>query len=825
MNHKPDILFINPDFPAFPGWGGHDYLILTHLTRFAKVGLVSQVHSLEQSGKAEKLSAAGISLYLWENPILAETSSAREKSFIEKPVPAWRRFARQTVDVIRASLSGRPIDTFVQDFNLRNLAGPFLRAIQEQHWDVLVIVQSSHANWLDSLPYFGTNILILHDVRTLVYERQAKVESDTFKRWLLTKESARYRKFEQKYINQVQQAIAVSPADELWVKNNFEAPHITSVSLPVSTDYFSAAQDASEIPNRIVFTGMMNHAPNVDAAMYFARDVLPIIKDAVPSAEFWIVGRDPSAEVNTLQKLPGVTVTGTVTDIRPYIDQAAVIVVPIRFGAGMRNKILEAWAMQKCVISTSVGAEGLEYKEGDNIEIGNDSQTLALKIIELLKNPKKRATLKRGGRFLVTEKHNPLRLSEQYFNAINGAYAEKVKRPPFYKALIDLRWMIPAKAGGIETVSRILVKELMKQDRENEYTLLLPPEARHDFDLEMPENYRALTNQNTFDLLRWKVERRIYKKLKLEYWRSPEVESLQRLHNYNSNVVLSMPGYIHPELYPLRNVLVVPDIQHEYLPEFFSADALRLRKKIYTESIMKADYICAISEFTRQCILEKINVDPEKVGVVPLAFDPFCLPDSPYRNQVESILKKYGLPFKEYLFLPGKAWPHKNHKTALQALKILRDQYRLDLSLVCTGSPKNERLDLRETMGELGLDKNVHFLGYVPARDLPGLYEGAAALTFPSLFEGFGMPLLEAMACECPVVCSNTTSLPEIAGDAALMCDPRSPEALADALNQMLTNSSLRNEYIARGRQQMQKFTWANYTAQILAALQRVACD
>ena len=170
---------------------------------------------------------------------------------------------------------------------------------------------------------------------------------------------------------------------------------------------------------------------------------------------------------------------------------------------------------------------------------------------------------------------------------------------------------------------------------------------------------------------------------------------------------------------------------------------------------------------------------------------------------------------------PGNTWPHKNHQAAVEALRVLREAYGLDPLLVCTGSPRAAQGDLRAKIRAAGLEERVRFLGYCPTTDMPALYEGAAALIFPSLFEGFGIPLLEAMWCDCPIVCSNTTSLPEIAGDAALLVDPRSPEDLAHAMSRVLTDTATRQALIERGRRQVKEFSWQEFTLEIVSVLRR----
>jgi glycosyltransferase involved in cell wall biosynthesis len=265
--------------------------------------------------------------------------------------------------------------------------------------------------------------------------------------------------------------------------------------------------------------------------------------------------------------------------------------------------------------------------------------------------------------------------------------------------------------------------------------------------------------------------------------------------------------------------LIVPDIQHEYHPGFFSPPDLSERRRIYTDSIRRADHLCAISEFTRQTLIERLGIPPEQVTTTHLAADPIFQRSQGCRDSQTQVLEKYGLCAGTYLFLPGHTWPHKNHRTAFQALRILRDTYRLEPLFVCTGNSKEAHADLLRILHEWQLERQVKFLGYCPTVDMPALYRGAAALVFPSFFEGFGMPLLEAMWCDCPVVCSNTTSLPEIAGDAALLIDPQAPEELAEALYRVLTDEALRHTLIERGQQQAAKFSWRRFTVDIVRTL------
>lgn len=408
---------------------------------------------------------------------------------------------------------------------------------------------------------------------------------------------------------------------------------------------------------------------------------------------------------------------------------------------------------------------------------------------------------------------------------VNSADRDKSGHDGALRVVIDLRWMRPGVAGGIENLSRSFLDQLLRVDRSNQYTVLVHAEVRHDFDARGRSNFTfAVEDGPGAYARRWAQAgaRFLHHRLGIRYRRTPEVKTSRWVRRFGAEVALSVPGYIHPDVTALPNVLIVPDIQHEYHPEFFSPDDLAERLRAYTASAKRAAHICAISEFTRQTLIERLGIPPDRVTTTHPAADPLFHTGSLGRGNSRRVLEKYGLKPGEYLLFPGNTWPHKNHGAAFQALRVLREAYGLAPLLVCTGSPKAAHHELLAQIRDLRLDRQVRFLGYCPALDMPGLYEGAAALVFPSLFEGFGFPLLEAMWCDCPIVCSNATSLPEIAGDAALLVDPRSPEALAHATSRVLTDGELRRGLIERGRLRVTRFSWAQFTLEIVRVLREV---
>jgi glycosyltransferase involved in cell wall biosynthesis len=813
------ILSVNTDLPIFPGGGGVEYLTLLQTAKLAEtVGLVSMAHNREHLGAADTLRAGGLHLYLWESPFVDGPPASA-------PVrPLWMRWlhglATAAVRALRAGWS-RPLDTMIMDGAFRNLAPALRTALADRPWHVLSFVQSSAAVMRDYLPRPWVSVLVLHDIRSVLYRRRAKTARALRARWRFNDEARRYEAFERRMCSNVDLVVTVSEHDAQWVRDNYGTPNVAAVPLPIDTGYFAAEPESRAVPGRIVFSGLMSHPPNADGAVYFAREVLPLIRQQLPDAEFWIVGREPTRAVQALNRLPGVHVTGAVPDIRPYLASATVVVVPLIYGSGSRQKILEAWSVERCVVSTTVGAEGLFYENGVHLAIADDAPAMARVTMRALTDQGFRDALSGAGRQVAVTRHNPASSARTYYGAVYRTAARKAAHDEPMRVALDMRWMIPGLAGGLEQLARSFLRELLALDRFNRYAVIMPARTRYDFPFDRSPNVRPVCLDSAAAYLRVmlrRVSHALNSRLRLEDWQTPEVVNLRWLRSINVEIAYSFPGYIHPDLRPLRHVLVIPDIQHEYFPEFFSVEAVAERRRLFADSIARADHICAISEFTRQSLIERLGTPPERITTIPLAADSIFTAEPDDRD--DAALRKHSLRRNEYLLFPAHTWHHKNHRAALAALRILRDTHGVNIELVCTGGPREAQADVDTQVAQDRLP--VRLLGYCDRADLPALYRNAAALVFPSLFEGFGMPVLEAMACGCPVVCSNTTSLPEIAGDAAVLVDPTDHEAIADGIARVLRDAALRKELIGRGLEQARKFSWRRHTVETLRVLHSV---
>jgi glycosyltransferase involved in cell wall biosynthesis len=813
-----NLLILNIDLPIFPGGGAVEYLTTREMAGLVDhVGLVSMAHRREDIERARGLEEAGVRLYLWRSPFLDAPPP--------DPAPSLLRSAHRVVASIverGRAWPDRPEDAVVMDGSFRNMAPAIAAALGERHWHAVAVVQSSAAAMIDYIPRPLVSVLVMHDIRSVLYERRAAAVPTGPERRRLLREARRYFQFEREQCRRYDLVLTVSKHDAEWVRAHYAPPRVEHLPLPVDTEYFRP-RSGLERPGRILFTGLMSHPPNADAAAYFAREVLPAVRARLPAAEFQIVGRMPLPEVLSLGSLPGVTVTGEVPDMRPYYAEASVVVVPLRFASGSRQKILEAWCMEKCVVSTTVGAEGLDFQDGVNLAIADASDSMASTVVLGLSDPAFRDRLRLGGRDVARTRHDPGSVARTYESALREVVDARTKADEPMRVVLDMRWMVPGLAGGLEQLARSFLERLVELDHYNRYTVIVP--ARIRYDVPRASNLRVVSLDSAGAAgrrLMWRIGRAAQFRLRLDDWRSPDVVNLRFLRSLDAELAYSFPGYIQPDLHPLRHVLMIPDIQHEYFPEFFSEHALRERRRLFADAIGRAEHLCAISEFTRRTLIEKLGVRPDNVTTLLLAAHPmFEAAPGPADRQTHA---RHGLESGRYLFFPAHTWHHKNHRAAIAALALLRDRHGHTPLLVCSGGAREAQPAIEAQIREAGLERHVRFLGYCPAPELPALYRGAACVVFPSLFEGFGMPVLEGMACGVPVVCSNTTSLPEIAGDAALLVDPADPAALAAAIHAVITTPSLSADLAARGVEQASRFSWHRHTLDAIGVLHAVHC-
>jgi glycosyltransferase involved in cell wall biosynthesis len=265
-------------------------------------------------------------------------------------------------------------------------------------------------------------------------------------------------------------------------------------------------------------------------------------------------------------------------------------------------------------------------------------------------------------------------------------------------------------------------------------------------------------------------------------------------------------------------IVALHDIQHHDLPGLFSRAERAYRRWAYDRSARTADLVITGSEHARARIVEGLGIPPERIEVVYHGIDHRRFAPGG-RADEEQLLERYALPSR-FVVYPANLWAHKNHRRLVEALAAVPDR---DLHLVLTGQDYGRVDELRRRADELSVGTRVHHLGHVSMEILASLYRRAQAMVFPSLYEGFGAPPLEAMACGCPVASSDATSLPEVCGDAALLFEARSVESIAEAIARVSADVELRQRLIGRGLARARSFTWRASAERHRAIYARVA--
>jgi sugar transferase (PEP-CTERM/EpsH1 system associated) len=230
-------------------------------------------------------------------------------------------------------------------------------------------------------------VLFQHKVEAMIWERHATVARHPVKRAYMRRQWQRMLRHERAECARFDHVIAVSPEDAAVFRDQFGISAVSHVPTGVDTDFFRPSDKVERRPHEVVFTGSMDWMPNEDAIRWFVQDILPLVRARVPDVTLTVVGRNPPAAVRALGENAGITVTGSVPDVRPYIERAAAFIVPIRIGGGTRLKIFEAMAMERPVVSTAVGAEGLPVRDGVDTLLADSPDAFADAVVQLLLDP------------------------------------------------------------------------------------------------------------------------------------------------------------------------------------------------------------------------------------------------------------------------------------------------------------------------------------------------------------------------------------------------------------------------------------------------------
>jgi len=270
------------------------------------------------------------------------------------------------------------------------------------------------------------------------------------------------------------------------------------------------------------------------------------------------------------------------------------------------------------------------------------------------------------------------------------------------------------------------------------------------------------------------------------------------------DLIHSIGGYVHDELLDYRNILTIHDLQHIHLPHHFDEAEIATRNARYLTSIHASEAVISVSDFVKRDIVAQYGVKPETVTSI------WNIPSGSPTNRLskskeDRILGKMGIDF-EYLFFPSHGWPHKNHLKLVEAFPFIRESLP-NLRMIFTGGKFDQEHPAAKKIRSLGLEEYILHIGYRTPTEIRCLYQGAKALVYPSLFEGFGMPVAEAIESGVPVVCSDIEPLVEIGGEAVVTFDPRSSKDIAEKVVAALRDDRLLEDLRVKGEAQLKRFS------------------
>ncbi len=382
---------------------------------------------------------------------------------------------------------------------------------------------------------------------------------------------------------------------------------------------------------------------------------------------------------------------------------------------------------------------------------------------------------------------------------------------------IDTNSILPGQVGGIENYTLGLVEALKQPGSPASRLILLTRAENHDLFqpfadsrtqtilLERP-SHKGKTVTNWSELLE---KHPVGGRRTLAAWQS---QKANLLHQHQVDLVHFPGNTINPLDLDLPVVLNLHDLQHKHFPQYFTREEIDNREKWWAASAFRADALIAASNYVRDDLHRQLNINRGKIFVTPDAFQTAFF-KRPTVQQLDAIREAFALP-ETFFIYPAAVWPHKNHERLIRAFVAAEIP---GAQLILTGGGQKDS-GLPRLIEDLGAEFSVRLAGRVSTEHLVGLYHLATGLLFPSEHEAWSIPVMEAMACGCPVASSNVTSLPEEVGDAGLLFAPGDVDAMTDAIRRLATEPELRESLAARGKKRVKNFGPDGFLRTIAAA-------
>jgi glycosyltransferase involved in cell wall biosynthesis len=350
--------------------------------------------------------------------------------------------------------------------------------------------------------------------------------------------------------------------------------------------------------------------------------------------------------------------------------------------------------------------------------------------------------------------------------------------------------------AGPERYAAELIRNLAKLDSKNQYILYFrtPPQ---DWFLKLPSNFKIKVIPFP------------------KYWTQIRISWEMLWHPVDVLLILAATL---PLIHAKKSIVTIHDIAYELFEGIYTGFMNWYQKFSSRFAAKHAVKLLTVSQATKNDLVRIYKTDPDKITVTPLGLAAGFKPMN--YEQAQPVLDEYGLVYQKYILFLGTIQPRKNIPKLVEAYEKIRKENRIEEKLIIAGGRGWLWEPILKKVKTVGIDGSVKYLDYISKEHLPYLIAGAKLLTLPALYEGFGIPPLEAMASGVPVVVSNLSSLPEVVGDAGILIDPNSVDSIADGLLKVLTDNNLRENLIAKGLEQSKKFSWENTAKKTLEVIE-----
>lgn len=369
---------------------------------------------------------------------------------------------------------------------------------------------------------------------------------------------------------------------------------------------------------------------------------------------------------------------------------------------------------------------------------------------------------------------------------------------------INMFFLVKGKGGGIERYARSLVSALQRIDKKNEYVIFTNKDCEGSFDL--TPNFTEVKSAVS---ARFRPAKIIWEQTALPF----------SLRSHQIDVLLS-PGNIAPLFPGCPSAVIIHDLIPFIWPDLFTLTERTALQKLMTAAANRSSRVITVSQSSRKGITQTLRIDPAKITVVPGACSETFNP-VPATAERTAVLAKYGVK-APYILYVASTRPYKNVDGLIRAFDIYRRKDRSKHSLVITGLAGRAHFQLVKLTEKLGLSESVVFAGFVQDKDLPAIYSAADLSVYPSFYEGFGLPLLESMACGTPVAASNATSLPEVLGDAGILFDPANSEEMAHTMSSIILDIEFKTALVRKGFERVKTYSWEKTAKAILTILEEL---